>query len=783
MRDECSQRLSNQFSPRNYLNNLESIGKQISVFCGVSILSACAITPQPITVSDSYSEAKKNIKHMFATEGLHITLNYEEALARGIQYNYDYRIKLVNTALQAGELKLAEMTMFPDIKNTASLYSRANDYATFSITSGGSATDVLSSTPRTLKSMRSGLTWNILDFGMSYIRAKQQGERVLIAEEESRKQLQLLAQDIRIAYWKAYSAQALLTDMRALQKILDETEENINKAIKDQLIPKEDILKYRNALLGGRRQFVQLREKFDKAQIDLKRLINVPLSSKVELQPPPLSIARVQDIEKLNFKKLDTIALVLRPELRSQHYMERIAKLGVKAAILQVFPGLTLNKGFNYNSNKFLLNNSWVDESLDLSWGLLNLVSLPASLHSANTQIEYEKMKSMALTLAVLTQTRYAFSKYANLAKEFKIAEKQTKNAQAIYKLTLNRNIAAMASKQQVVYSKLQYMITKMDRDLVLADLSTALGELYLSSGFDVLPVGAYDSSSKQTIKAIHDNLNMQASMNFVEYVDFMYAKLTQEFPEKNEIFKGMNETGNFAENNEIKNIEIERRIFSDEGKKQIARIKKKMYDALQVADAAEKINLGLDPDISDRPPVAVKRVAKAAPKNSMKEYFQFEGLCSVANNAGSSVNDMMRNNRIHLRFEELPSKVPENQLASAEPVVKQELTRDVVDQHAPEHEEQVSTKVAERVEQQPAARKPTTVVKKEMEHEELVEKVVAEARKILLAEKQGKEKTHDVRKDTHDQEYIKYGMCSNSNSSHESVNNMMRKNKIYIHL
>ncbi len=71
------------------------------------------------------------------------------------------------------------------------------------------------------------------------MRAKQQGERVLVAEQEARKQLQLLAQDIRIAYWKAYSAQELLKEASALQNTLNDTEKQMQSAIKDDLIPKK----------------------------------------------------------------------------------------------------------------------------------------------------------------------------------------------------------------------------------------------------------------------------------------------------------------------------------------------------------------------------------------------------------------------------------------------------------------------------------------------------------------------------------------------------------------
>src|SRR5690606_5858965 len=100
-------------------------------------LAGCKVMPKPMSVNESYQEATKNIAHLFNNEQSIKTLTYPEALARGIRYNYDYRIKLVNNALQAGQLKIAEYTMFPDLKTSGSLYTRSNDYATFGITSTG----------------------------------------------------------------------------------------------------------------------------------------------------------------------------------------------------------------------------------------------------------------------------------------------------------------------------------------------------------------------------------------------------------------------------------------------------------------------------------------------------------------------------------------------------------------------------------------------------------------------------------------------------------------------
>jgi outer membrane protein TolC len=497
------------------------------ILCFVIFLTGCTVTPAPIPIADRFEQAQRDIHALFASqENLTNTLDFNQALARGLQYNLDYRIKLVNNALQAGQLAVAEMTMFPSLTTTGSLYKRNNTYASFGVTSTGQPTDVLTSTPDTVKSLREGLSWNILDFGVSYVKAKQQGDRLLIAKEESRKQLQQLAQDVRIAYWKAYSAQQLFGEVIAFQKELTQAKSTLDIAIRDKTVPKEELLNYQAALLQSDRNLIQLKYKLDKAILDLKHLINIPLDQKIILAPPPEAITNLQDLHDIDFRKLDAITLVMRPELRGQDYQKHIAELGVKLAILQALPGITLNEGWNYNSNKYLVNKEWVDRSLDVSWNLLNLASLPVNYKAANTQTKYEQLKLMALTLTVLTETRYAYAHYDSVSKEYIVAHKITENANALYTLMKNRQLASLASNQQVIIAKLHAITSRMDEDLVRADLSTALGELYVSAGFDILPLNITGKPIAETTAMIKQNFSAQNIRNFKSYVNNTYAEL-----------------------------------------------------------------------------------------------------------------------------------------------------------------------------------------------------------------------------------------------------------------
>ncbi len=490
-------------------------------------LTACSITPKPITVEDRYNEAKNDLSHFLnQQEEICGTLNFNQALARGLKYNLDYRIKLVNNALQAGQLDIAMFTMYPALNASGSIYNRSNTYASSGITSTGQPTDVLNSTPNTIRSARVALSWNALDFGLGYVRAKQQGDRMYIAEEESRKQLQKLSQDILVAYWSAYSAQQLMVEARNFEALLTRAKNKLARAMRDKAVPKESILNFQAALLEGNRRIIQLQYKYEKAMLDLRHLLNLSPNIRFRLAPPPQILTSPHDIRDIDFSKMDAITLVSRPELSGQEYQQRIAQLGVKTVILQALPGITLNEGWNYNSNKYLANQVWLDKSLDVAWNLLNLASLPASIKTARAQVEYEKLKLMALTFTVLTETRYAYSHYISLLNEYDVAHKQTLNAQALYKLNKDRELASLASNQQVVLAELKALTAKMDEDLLQSDLSTALGELYLSVGSDVLPADIGNCPLDEVTEIINRNFIQQNTWNFKNYVNNTYQKL-----------------------------------------------------------------------------------------------------------------------------------------------------------------------------------------------------------------------------------------------------------------
>lgn len=504
--------------------------KKILVLGLICVLTACTIKPNPFDVKERYNLATKTMASLFADKPAEVQhLDFYEALARSVKNNLDYRIKIVNIALQAGQLDVALYAMMPALNASSTLYTRSNDYSVSGINSQGVETGLSSSTPRTLLTGRVAMSWNILDFGMGYVKAKQQGDRLLIAREESRRQLQHLGQDVLVAYSVAYSAQQLLNETKEFQRLLTRSKLTLERAINDKMVPKENLLNYQAALLDGNRSLIQLQHKYDKAMLDLKHLLFLPVDQKIILAPPPRILFHTQNLRDLNLGKMDAVTLVDHPELRGQNYQERLVQFGLKTVLLQALPGLTLNYGWNYDSNKFLQNNKWLDKSVDVAWNLLNLASLPATYKTADMQVKYENIKAMAMTMAALTETRYAYTHYLTLSNEYHLAQQQTQNARELYKLNLDRKAASLASDQQVILAKLKAITAKTDEDLLLSDLSVSLGQLYLSVGVDLIPEDIIDMPLPQATAKIRRQFNEQS--NFAAFINKEYYKLFKDLP------------------------------------------------------------------------------------------------------------------------------------------------------------------------------------------------------------------------------------------------------------
>ncbi len=449
------------------------------------ILAGCSVTPKALTPDEVRDRVKQDSVEMYrAQEPITGPVSMEEAVARALKYNLDYRLKRMESALALGLTDYASKDMLPQLVASAGYQSRNNFSGGTSIglLDGVESTNPTSSDERSRTLRGIEFSWNALDFGVSYYRARQQGDQFLIAEERRRKVVQNLLQDVRAAYWRALGAQRLTAQADEVLQKASLALTRSREAESQKIISPGVALAYQRALLDATTLLNQRRQDLEFAKRELAALMNVPPGvdfQVAEAQEVPLPMAPRE------LGKLEDMALLQRPELREEDFRKRISADEARKQILSVLPGITLSYGQQYDSNRFLFNNSWSEGGLSLAWNLMRLVSIPAMKDMQAYQAKTDEARRMALSMAILTQTRVGVERYRMALEDFKLAHQAAQVAQRLAAFTKASVSAKLDSELEAIRTQARAVLGAYQRANAYANAHIAFGRLYNSLGFD----------------------------------------------------------------------------------------------------------------------------------------------------------------------------------------------------------------------------------------------------------------------------------------------------------
>ena len=434
-------------------------------------------------------------------------IDFHEAAARALKYNLDYKLKLMETALSRSLHDVSTYEMLPRLVAGAGYSSRNND-------SGG--TSVLIEPPRSVSLNPStsqershtmsnlSFSWNAVDFGVSYLRAQQKADQVLMAEERRRKVIQNVLQDVRNSYWRAVGAQKLLPRVDGLLERVNTALERAKAIEKQGIMPQAQVLGYQRALLDAVSTLTLRRQDLELAKAELRALMSVEpgveftLAEQNELALPRVSV----DVEKL-----ERLALEKRPEIMEEWYRKRVTENDIKAAKVLLWPNISLDAGWQYDSNKYLYNSTWFDTGIRVSWNLLKLTQYPALKKAHQAQNDTDDMRRLALSMAVLTQVRVGLQRYNLSLQELKFSEESL----GVDKRLLNYAQAAAKSQfdseLEVIRTEARALLGEYQRYAAYSNAQAAWGRVYNSVGLDILPETVEGHDVKTLAVAMKDTM------------------------------------------------------------------------------------------------------------------------------------------------------------------------------------------------------------------------------------------------------------------------------------
>ncbi|MBV1786433.1 TolC family protein [Marinobacterium sp. D7] len=459
-----------------------------------AIISGCAVTPSAITPHSIEATAQADIQRLVQEQSVESAISLDEAIARAVLNNRDKKLKALEAALAQGQIELVQHEMLPELTASAG-YSKRSEYAaSASVNFIDGEPDSLGSNPSYSVSQDKerdtqdvAFTWNILDFGLSYVRAKQHADRYLISKERERKVVHNITQDVRAAYWRAVSAERLLSKVNPLIEQASQALKDSRQVESQRLRSPLEALYYQRELLDILRALQALRQDLMGAKTELAGLMGLKPGTRFDLADVSNPVFDVPEL-KVELAQMEEQALQRRPELVETHYQKRISAAETKAAMLGLLPGIHLTAGAYEDSNEYLLNQDWTSFGAQISWNLFDVFKIGAERRMAETREALAEEQRLAASMAVLTQVHLSRIRYEQALKSFDLATEYLGVAERIGEQTRNAAQSKRMSQLDLIRESLNTLLAELRRDVAYADLQNSYGRVYVTMGMDLLP-------------------------------------------------------------------------------------------------------------------------------------------------------------------------------------------------------------------------------------------------------------------------------------------------------
>jgi len=510
------------------LFNKRNLGFATAVAALCVGLAGCAAVPTPLSDGERAARIAGDARLMFAgQEPLRGPVDLYEAIARGLKYNLDKRLKLMELGFADARLQQDATAMLPRVVADAGYNARDsfNGSSSRSLLTGAQSLEVSTSQDKQLRNADLSMVWNVLDFGLTYLHSKENADQVLIAEEHRLKVVQNMIQDIRDAYWRAASAEHMLPRVNELTAQIEAAIGSSRAARKSGAADPAEQLRVERDLLTNLKDLTEVRRKLLLAKTDLAALINVPPGAVFKVAVPDLSNLAAPHL-KAKAVDLQRTALLNRPELREEDYKKRISLTEVDAAYVRLLPGIELKTGRNYDSNSFLSANAWSLAAGVLTKNLMELATAGRSIELAESDVEVANARRTALSMAVIAQVQIALERFALAEDNFRVAGRLYGVDVELSSVAKGGAAATSASQLESLTALSHKTVSELQYLIAYADLQNAYGRILNSAGANRLPLEIEHqsvASLKADVRKLIDNWR----------IDLPTARLSEEVAEK----------------------------------------------------------------------------------------------------------------------------------------------------------------------------------------------------------------------------------------------------------
>jgi len=457
------------------------------------VSAGCVSVPSEVDLQESRRENLRNDLQLLAQENVVLPdapLKLAQCIELGLRNNLDLRVANFTEEVARDSAYADRLGMLPslNLSGEASRRDREELVARRNVDTGVVTETRETSRDKERLTADLSLTWSVLDFGLSYVRARQAQLGVKALEFQHLRQAQLLALEITEAYWRAALAEDALDYTRGVEAELKQQKEIIDRSVASRRIDPITAKDAAKRLVDLQIIIRDLRGEVSGARVGLARLMGLRQNQHFTLAREAIRplLAGLPRPHQLDVAHMEEYALLHRPELYQADIGQRIRRDDARAAMLNIFPDLTFGVGSHYDGNSLVQQSQWNTFGVNFLWDVLAVPAKMKRRSAALKGVEVVRHERMAETIGVMTQVNMSLLDYAVKIDRFLLLEESYTLTNDLLKMVRDSNKAGRVSNLAVTQRSLEDVAAKLKRDRSVVEAIVGYRRLLVSVGMDV---------------------------------------------------------------------------------------------------------------------------------------------------------------------------------------------------------------------------------------------------------------------------------------------------------
>lgn len=416
-----------------------------------------------------------------------------DAVCYALAHNFDIRAAQIEIAYQEESRRGSMLRLLPRLQTEMSIEHRNHPDASYSegVDGGGNILDYSFSRDRTQKPFQVAMLWNVLDFGVGYLRARQSNERIFQSQEQVRRLRQQTALDTTVAYWRAWAARENAADARELMAEMERQLTSVRLARQRNILPEAEGVRRELALLSGLVDAENWLQSEDAANRELARAMGYHGTDFI-LDADAGVDAALASLPMENMRALQERALSQRPELFQSDSQARISCDDARIALLQIAPNVNLSLAFDHNDDSHLKWNDWMTTGIRASWNLLSIPSRLSEKKAAELQGQAIREKNLAMSAAILAQLGMAMSEWRQASATHDRLRTRLEARQTLVEALMEAEQNNQARQADVMQERIRLLGERAAVRMQQAEIRSSLARLGSALGLDIDAEGKY---------------------------------------------------------------------------------------------------------------------------------------------------------------------------------------------------------------------------------------------------------------------------------------------------